>query len=144
MIIYNSSKVQYFAVENSHYDTFFPKLKHSLAKIVSLGFSVFVSHNRNTTFTEIVYENQEHLNALLQMWANMWTTVCAYRFINVTLSGYHHRKLEATVWPCVGRSRCLRACHGVQTLDLYAETTTFYKFSSIWHPPHQFYIYSWK
>ena len=38
---YSSSKVQYFAEKNSPYYTFFPELKrHSLAKIVNLGFSV--------------------------------------------------------------------------------------------------------
>ena len=37
---YSSSKVQYFTVKNSHYDTFFPKLK-SLAKIVNSDFFVY-------------------------------------------------------------------------------------------------------
>ena len=38
---YSSSKVQYFAAKNSYYYTFFPKLKHSLAKNVNLGFSMY-------------------------------------------------------------------------------------------------------
>ena len=37
---YKSSKVQYFAVKNFHYDTFFPNLKHSSAKIVNSCFSL--------------------------------------------------------------------------------------------------------
>ena len=37
---YSISKVYYFAAKNFHCDTFFLKLKHDLAKIVNLGFSV--------------------------------------------------------------------------------------------------------
>ena len=40
---YSSSKVQYFTAKNSHYYTFFPKLKRNLAKIVNLRFSVYSS-----------------------------------------------------------------------------------------------------
>ena len=43
---YSASKVQYFAGKNSHHDTFFPKLKHSLTKIVNLGFSVICYRHR--------------------------------------------------------------------------------------------------
>ena len=39
--IYGVSKVQYFDGKNYHYDTFCPKLKHRLTKIVNLGFSVY-------------------------------------------------------------------------------------------------------
>ena len=38
----SSSAVQYFAAKDSHYDTLFPKLKRSLAKIVNLCFSVWI------------------------------------------------------------------------------------------------------
>ena len=38
---YSASKVQYFAGKNSHYDTFFFKLKRSLAKYINLSFSVY-------------------------------------------------------------------------------------------------------
>ena len=38
---YGSSEVQYFAAKNSQYYTCFPKLKHSLVKIVNFGFSVW-------------------------------------------------------------------------------------------------------
>ena len=39
-LLYSSSKVQYFAAKNSYNYTFFPKLKHSLVKIIKLGFYV--------------------------------------------------------------------------------------------------------
>ena len=37
---YNFSKIKYFVAKNSHYDTFFSELKHSLVKILILGLSV--------------------------------------------------------------------------------------------------------
>ena len=47
---YRSSEVQYFAVKNSHYCTFFPQLKRSFAKIVNLGFSVFFEGTKERTW----------------------------------------------------------------------------------------------
>ena len=38
---YSSSIVQYFAAEDSHNYTFFPKFKRSLSKIVNLDFSMY-------------------------------------------------------------------------------------------------------
>ena len=46
------SKVWYFAAENSHYYTFFPKLKRGLAKIVNLGFPacLYLNFTKRNTF----------------------------------------------------------------------------------------------
>ena len=41
---HNVSKVQHFGKKSSHCETFFPKLKHSLTKIVNLGSSVYTVH----------------------------------------------------------------------------------------------------
>ena len=40
---YKPFKVQYFAAQNSHYYTFFPKLKRNLAKIANFSFSMKTS-----------------------------------------------------------------------------------------------------
>ena len=47
---YSLSIVQYFAVKNSYYDTFFPKVKHSLATIVNLGFSAYRNQNQGRIY----------------------------------------------------------------------------------------------
>ena len=57
---YRSSKIQYLTTKNSHFYSFYPKLKRSLAKIQNLGFSVQLNFNLNLIHSFILSINYNY------------------------------------------------------------------------------------